>query len=365
MNNNSTVKIIVGLSLLLSCVFSNAQTGLQNIIVEKYYVSDANDSIGSAGILPVGSVTYRIFADMKAGYKFQAAYGTVAPAHTLFIKTTTSFFNNEDRGATSPTYTKSQAKNNTVMLDSWLTAGAACTGNFGILKSEDDGVGTVVNADNLLQNNDIAAGIPLTEQDGLLAGTPGNFTKIGLDPAIDVFDALSQVGNSFVVDDGAWSCLEGAMGPDTTNKVLIGQITTDGDLTFELNIQIGTPDGGAEQYVARNPVGLETQLPSLIYNSIFAGTEKPIEKTRNADIVSVFPNPTTGAFSLRIKSENNNPDYQYTIYDLVGNAILKRKIENTSADFTDKIDMSAYPDGMYFIEVLTAGNKTIRKLVKN
>ena len=52
-----------------------AQNGLENITVEKYYVSNAADATGSIGVLPVGSVTYRIFADLLPGYKFQAAYG--------------------------------------------------------------------------------------------------------------------------------------------------------------------------------------------------------------------------------------------------------------------------------------------------
>ena len=116
-------KIMLSLGLLVFIsAFAKAQ-GLENVIVERYYVSDANDAAGSSGALPVGSVTYRIYADMLPGYKFQAIYGI--PAHTLKLTTSTSFFNNEDRGATTPSYTKLQAKANTVMLDSWFSVGAA------------------------------------------------------------------------------------------------------------------------------------------------------------------------------------------------------------------------------------------------
>jgi hypothetical protein len=314
--------------------------------------------------LPVGSVTYRIFVDMKQGYKFQTVYGVTT--HTLFIKTTTSFFNNEDRGGTAPTFTKSQAKFNTVMLDSWLSAGAACIGNFGILKADDNGVETVVNADGILQNNDPMAGIPLTDQDGFIAGSPCSLLTLGIDNEITVFDAISQAGNTFTTNDGVWSCLSGAVGPDTTNKVLIAQITTDGELSFELNIQIGTPDGGTEQYVAKDPTGLETQLPCLTYNSLFAGIDQPLTKiNKKVDLVSVFPNPTSGKFSLEIKSENNNPTNHYKIYDLVGNVVLKKNLGSFSGIITDKIDISEYPAGMYFIEVSIGGNKSTIKLIKN
>lgn len=258
-------KLLLSLALLAGGVAS-AQNGLESIIVEKYYVSDANDAAGSVGTLPAGSVTYRFYVDMLPGYKFQAAFGTPAPAHTLSFTTTTSFFNNEDRGATTPTYTKTQARGNSIMLDSWISVGAAASGNYGVLKSEDDGVATVVNnsVPQMLQNADASAGIPLTTQDGLLLGTPSAVTTIGqTDGQLVVFDATSQEGNSFVLTDGAWSSLAGATGPTASNRVLIAQITTDGILSYSLNIQIGTPTGGVEQYVAADAVGSEITIPSL------------------------------------------------------------------------------------------------------
>jgi hypothetical protein len=121
------------------------QNGLENIIVEKYYISDGNDTIANldGGVLPVGSVTYRVYVDMLPGYKFQVCYGV--PTHELRIETTTLFFNNEDRGSTSPNFSFTNAAKNTVMLDSWLSVGAACNGYMGILKSDDNGVGNIVN----------------------------------------------------------------------------------------------------------------------------------------------------------------------------------------------------------------------------
>lgn len=372
MKKNFTKILLFGLSALLTGIFANAQnsTGLEKIIVEKYYISNQADADASVGILPVGSVTYRIFLDMKQGYKFQAAYGNSdafgEPTHTLFFKTTTSFFNNEDRGGVTPTYTKSQAKNNTVMLDSWLSGGAACAGNFGVLKADDDGVGTVVNGDGILQNADPLAGIPLTEQDGLKVGSPGAFTIVGpqAEAQLAVFDATSQAGNSFLLTDGAWSCLIGAVGSDTTNKVLIAQITTDGDFSFELNIQLGTPSGGAEQFVAKAATGKETMFPGLTYPMPTDGLNVIPVKDKHNTSISVFPNPTNGNFSVNVKSENANSNNQLTIYNLVGKVILKKNLENTSGNFTDKVNLSAYPNGMYFIEVLIDGEKTTSKLIK-
>lgn len=256
-------KILLGFCVLLISVFSVAQNGLENIIVEKYYVSNAADAAASVGTLPVGSVTYRIYVDMRDGYKFQMAYGDLA--HPLSITTTTSFFNNEDRGSTTPTYTKIHAKSNTVMLDSWVSVGAACAGNFGIPKGEDNGVLNVINTDGVLSNNDPLAGIPLTIQDGLIAGSPGQCGLLGIDAQISVFDATSQSGDSLFITDGAWYCLDGAVGPNADNKVLIAQVTTEGELSFKLNIQLGTPTGGIEIYVPENPSGSEIKFEKLKY----------------------------------------------------------------------------------------------------
>ena len=198
------------LGLLFSSITSYAQQGLEKVIVEKYYISNAYDTSANnyASKLPQGSVTYRIFADLLPGYKFSAAYGS--PEHTLKIATTTTFFNNIDHGATIPNIIPYRTlRKNTVMLDSWLSVGAK------------------------------------------------------------IFDG-NHPGGLFEVKDGAWACLEGSKGADslTNNRVLIAQITTDGELSFELNIQVASPIRGVSQrFVARNPLEDEICIPSLIYTS--------------------------------------------------------------------------------------------------
>ncbi len=251
---------------MLMAFFARSQ-GLEGVIVEKYYVSNADDAAGSEGILPVGSITYRIYLDLKPGYKFQALYGSPSTPttgyHELKLTTTTTFFNNEDRGATTPNgISVTNTRKNTVALDSWFSVGATATGKVGVLKTEDTD-GALANSDGILQNEDPSAGIPIKTQDGMISGTPESVTFVGLSAELDVFDATSQAGNSFFTADGSIAALNGAKGPTAENRVLIGQFTTDGKFCYELNIQIGTPDGNTENYVAKNPVGNEILFPSL------------------------------------------------------------------------------------------------------
>jgi hypothetical protein len=256
-------------------VFSQVVTaqGLEDIIVETYYVSDANDATDAdGGSLPVGSTTYRIYVDMAPGYELQAVYGN--SDHTLRIETTTLFFNNEDRGeATGDAIGNNRLGDNTVALDSWLTLGAASNAHLGVLKSLDTDGSIIGGANNdggsagiaggLLTNADPAAGIPLTAADGLIPGSiPSGVVGVGL-PASPFVD--SNDGPSFIVTGGAWSVLEGVVGPTPENQVLIAQITTDGDLSFELNVQIQGPGGQVEQYVSSNPLAGEQLFNGLTF----------------------------------------------------------------------------------------------------
>lgn len=265
-------KLILGLGLLLSGAIAQAQNGLEGIVVEKYYVSNAADAAGSVGALPAGSVTYRIYADMLPGYNFQALYGTPgASGHTLLVNTSTTFFNNEDYGTTTPGNSPTNVRKNSVLLDSWFSVGGAAAGKVGVFKSEDTD-GSPGNAQSILQNNDpsttgalnIGTTASLLANDGMITGTPVSVTFVGIAAGdLAAFDGTSQAGNSFSTNNGSIAALGGATGPTAANRVLIGQFTSTGVLHFELNVQIGTPTGGVQQYVASNPVGAEITIPSL------------------------------------------------------------------------------------------------------
>lgn len=260
-------KLMLGLAMVLAGFAAKAQNGLESIIVEKYYVSNAADSVGASGFgsdLRVGSVTYRIYADLLPGYKFQAAYGVAD--HPITISTTTEFYTNTDRGDIYPTYSKTNARLNAVMLDSWLSVGAGCAGNFGVLKSEDAVAGgaNVINASGILANADASAGLPLTTADGLYAGSPEAVTTVGFSAGdLDFLSNSGTTGNVLTSSNASWASLNGSTGPLASNRVLIGQFTTNGVFHYELNIQIGTPSGGSENYVSSNPTGAEISIPSL------------------------------------------------------------------------------------------------------
>ena len=54
----------------------NGNAQLQKVIVEKYYISDANDATDTlGGGINIGSTTYRIYVDLAPGSLLKKIYG--------------------------------------------------------------------------------------------------------------------------------------------------------------------------------------------------------------------------------------------------------------------------------------------------
>ncbi len=260
----------MGLMLAASSAFSQ---GLQGIVVEKYYQANAADvadatSAGAVTPLTTNSVTYRVYVDMAAGYKFNSLFGNAA--HNLTVNTTTGFYNDPSWGVSINPGTVSTAniRKNTGMIDSWFTTGGVASGKAGVLKSEDTD-GTIGNAQSILANNPGGCfGLPIngtSGQDGFLPSSGTTYivpNGLGLGTALDVLDQTN--GGSIVLTNGSIAALGGVQGPTSSNMVLIGQFTTNGQFSFALNLQIqNIATGVAENYVSSNPTGAELTNSTL------------------------------------------------------------------------------------------------------
>jgi len=227
---------------------------LENVIVEKYYIAtddDVNDSIG--GKLAKGSITYRIYIDLKSGYKLEMVYGY--GDHPLNIETTTCFFNDTIRGeSTGDNINKGNFNVHNVLLDSWVTMGGVSKFYNGVLLTEDT------------DSSIIKKRSQLSKVDGLIYqdiyGTIffGNDLRFFLD---------SIKPKKFYTENGLWANYKYAEGPTESNRILVAQLTTNGKLSFELNIQVATPTGEPIKFVARN-------------------MENLIKENKNSEIVEIF-----------------------------------------------------------------------------
>jgi hypothetical protein len=264
------MKKIAILTLFFFSFVGKAQ--IEKVIVETYYVSDTldvTDTIdGATRALPVGSKTYRVYIDLKRGYKLAKIFGDAN--HALKIKSTANFFNNIDRPSEYYGYLIKKnyfTGNPTLALDSWLTLGLATTVNNGILKTQDTNgtirtnnwKGTAGISGGILRNNDPAIGIPLTSKDGLLPNvttytngfndhgfTNGLGSASGRDTTV-FGDTI--VGSQFISHDAYLYQSSGVMGAFAdSNQVLVAQLTTTGTLSFELNVLILDSNGNNPTY---------------------------------------------------------------------------------------------------------------------
>ena len=246
--------------------------GLEGIIVEKYYIPNAADVAAHATnsspstpstALTTSSVVYRVYVDMAANYKLTNIWGNTA--HPLTINTTTAFFNDGNGVDVNGGMNTNSWKANTAGLDSYLTMGNVVSGKQGVLKSEDTD-GTIGNTQSLLANNPGGCyGDPImgtSGKDGMIAGSNNAYSNLGLPTSLNIFDQTN--GGSFTMNGGSIAVLAGVAGPTSTNKVLIGQFTTTGVLTFSLNIQIkNVLTNAVEVYVPSSPTGSEQLFAGL------------------------------------------------------------------------------------------------------
>lgn len=351
-------KILLSLVAVFIVNAVSAQDGLEGIYVETYYVSDEADSLDADenfAVYPlgIGSVTYRVYVDMLPGYSFIQMFGN--EEHPLTIQTTTAFYNDPNYGVSVYSGTSlNNTKKNTTLIDTYLTVGGVANGLLGVPKEEDTD-GTIGNNQGILANSNPAAGQPIMGVDGvdgLLPGTPVLPNTLGISGDLDLFD--QSEGNFFQTTNGTIAALGGAMGATETNHVLVGQFTTDGTLSFELNIQLLDPNGNDEIYVASNPGAGEFTNPTLTFES--EPLPSSVSEIQQSG-VQVYPNPTSDF--LNIISKNGNIG-KIEFIDATGRVVFSENANGSQM----RIDTRDLSQGVYLVVFQNGENFTSSRFIK-
>lgn len=79
--------------------------------------------------------------------------------------------------------------------------------------------------------------------------------------------------------------------------------------------------------------------------------------------ISVSPNPFATDISISIQKENLH-QATFTITNFIGQAIYHGEETNLANSYTKMLDLSYLPNGMYLLEVIIDGQRTVKQIIK-
>lgn len=91
----------------------------------------------------------------------------------------------------------------------------------------------------------------------------------------------------------------------------------------------------------------------------YEGGTVGIEEDQEMSSVNIFPNPSSGIFTIDIK--NKSVDTNICVYDVLGNCVLNR----LSAKGNLQIDLGTQAKGIYFLEMISDEKRSVKKMVLN
>lgn len=74
----------------------------------------------------------------------------------------------------------------------------------------------------------------------------------------------------------------------------------------------------------------------------------------------IFPNPSTGEFTLNYYNYDNSQT-EISLYNMLGQIVLTKTVSQTIGLNTQKFDISTYSEGMYFLELTSTNSRGKRK----
>ncbi|NJK86896.1 MAG: hypothetical protein HC906_13880 [Bacteroidales bacterium] len=208
-------KVLLGLGLILTGISAFSQRAIEGVIVEKIPVPATATEVAS------GATAYRVFIDMAPGAVLSAVASYTG--NPMEINTTTTFYNYYD-AVNEVAFTFGSELNAGVInhasgrYDSYIALNWLGTSRVMVPTSEDN-IGDV---------------------DGILTSQTGAFGVGTVGTPFFHHSFWTNTRNSYFSETAIWNVAGGGnvTGPFATNRVFIGQFTTDGDFSFKFSVQV-------------------------------------------------------------------------------------------------------------------------------
>lgn len=134
-------------------------------------------------------------------------------------------------------------------------------------------------------------------------------------------------------------------GDGNTSSVQNPQYTYDSSGTFTVTL---TADGDC---------GIDVVTQTVVIQLVNTANQFTV-----ADHISVFPNPSNGQYTVMI--DGLTKDLTLKIVDVQGRTLREWQHVNPTANFTKNIDISAFANGVYFLQIQTEDGVNVVKLIK-
>lgn len=207
------------------------------------------------------------------------------------------------------------------------------------------------------------------------SATSGNITVYGTNDcgngpvseplAVTVIPSVSTLGTT-VIGTGTTICYNAMQtiyiaGGGTTFTVNNGGSAT---MVAGQNIlyQVGTsamPGSYMHGYITTSNQFCGGQTPAMV--TVVTGTEPVTAETALSSSLKVYPNPTTGEFTVEFTGSQRSGEARIEIYSSGGNRVFS-ETRNGEGKYT--VSVASLPAGLYFLRIASGGETGMVKLVK-
>jgi hypothetical protein len=81
-----------------------------------------------------------------------------------------------------------------------------------------------------------------------------------------------------------------------------------------------------------------------------------------ASNINIIPNPGNGKFNLLFTFPAQHDQLNIKVYSMVGQTVAEQQINNVSSNMFE-VDLTSYPEGVYFAEINSGNQKCVKKIV--
>lgn len=240
-----------------------------------------------------------------------------------------------------------------------INAGCTFNNNANLNSASISNTGNINNAGNISVSGSVLNLVPA------YITSDGNYISIGADlnnmGNVSTSDSMSIAGD--VSNSGSFT-------NDTAIVNIAGDLYNSGTLTGSGNGQydIGVTSTNSLTGIINGDIDVcDATLVPTTYLDVDSGTVDfltvtfctvsyaGIESSSDVPQIEVYPNPSNGIFNIA-----NFDNGSISILNVEGRVILNREIQSSN----QQIDLTAWPDGIYFIQVLNDGHLYSSKLIK-